>query len=78
MATEYNPTEFMDGPDSTKPEFTFPAAGSEARKDFWDHVQTCDLVPGEDTTRRLLKLCMMLEERIAAIERSIKGNSPKL
>jgi hypothetical protein len=31
-------------------------------------IQTCDLLPGEDTTHRLLDICMALNKRIDDLE----------
>jgi hypothetical protein len=36
-----------------------------------DLIQTCDLLPSEDTTRRLLDICMALNKRIDDIEADI-------
>lgn len=36
--------------------------------DIHNLIQTCDLIPGEDTTRRLLDICALLDKRIERLE----------
>ena len=33
-----------------------------------DQIQTCDLLPSEDTTRRLLEICLELNRRVEDLE----------
>ena len=40
--------------------------------DIHDMIQTCDLLPSEDTTRRLLDICMALNKRLDTIEADAK------
>lgn len=39
--------------------------------DIHDMIQTCDLLPSEDVTRRLLDICAELNKRVASLEAKI-------
>lgn len=50
--------------------FAAPAgsASPDAAREIHDMIQTCDLLPGEDTTGRLLDICLALNQRINSLE----------
>ena len=51
-----------------------PALGSasSAARDLHDMIHTCDLLPSEDTTDRLLDICLALNQRINGLELELR------
>lgn len=41
-----------------------------------DMIQTCDLIPSEDTTRRILEICESLNARIDQLNRTVRVQTP--
>ena len=42
------------------------------KDEIYDMIQTCELLPTEDTTRRLLDICGRLNERIKNLEADVE------
>lgn len=63
---------------------TTGSASPDAAREIHDMIQTCDLLPSEDTTGRLLDICLALNQRINDLElelhkrpNNVLGKSPE-